>query len=328
MVKVSVILPIYGVEQYIEKCIQSLLSQTLQDMEFIFVDDHSPDNSIALAKKMIEGHPRKHQFVFLRTVENGGAGPARNYGLQHATGEYVGFVDGDDWVTADGFSLLYEKAKAFDADMCYGTAVKNFTDGHSDVVVRNPMLPDGEVSHDAHATFLANYVSFFTTFIYRRSMLEQNGLVFYGGGWSEDSYFLATALLTARRFASIPEVFYHYVIRSGSASTSVDGTKYLKRMAVFDDVLRFAREKGAYAKFSSEIDFMYIKKGGLATAVNYVNNCDNPQKEVMCKLASHLFAQVPEIGKNKYVRRKPLLLMALLLLRKCPRLFICFAHLA
>ena len=321
MVKVSIILPVYGVEPYIEKCTKSLLSQTLQDMEFIFVDDHSPDNSIAVVKKIIKGHPREHQFVFLQTAVNGGAGPARNYGLQHASGEYVGFVDGDDWVSPDGFALLYEKAKSCDADMCYGAAVKNFLDGHPDAEVRNPTLPDGEIPHDAHAAFLANYVSFFTTFIYRRSMLEHNRLAFYEGGWSEDSYFLATALLTAKRFASIPNVFYHYVIRPGSASTSIDESKYLKRMAVFDDVLRFSHEKGYYNSYSSEIDFMYIKKGGLSTVDNYVHNCASPQTHVVRTLASHLFDQIPDATNNIYVKKKPLIRIALLLLKHCPRFF-------
>jgi len=326
MVKVSVILPVYGVAQYIKKCTNSLLAQTLEDMEFIFVDDLSPDNSIALVKKMIEGHPREHQFVFLKTTENNGAGPARNLGLQHATGEYVGFVDSDDWVSPDGFALLYNKAKAVDADMCYGAAVKNFSNGQQDVLVSNPILPDGEAPHDDYASFLANYVSFFTTFIYRRSMIESHGLAFYGGGWSEDSYFLATALLTAKRFASVPDVFYHYVVRPGSASTSVDETKYLKRMAVFDEVLRFAHENAAYANYSSEIDFMYIKKGGLSGAVNYVNNCTKPQVEVMRELSEHLYAQVPNTIKNRYVKRKPLLRLALVLWKRCPRLFICFSR--
>ena len=326
MTKLSVIIPVYGVERYIGRCVESLLAQALDDMEFLFVDDHTPDDSIGVVKRMIEGHPREHQFVFLQTPQNGGAGPARNYGLQHATGEYIGFVDSDDWVSADGYLHLYTKAKAFDADMCFGAAVKNFSDGRPDVLIHNPMLPDGEVSHDDLAAFLANYVSFFTTFIYRRSMLEHNSLVFYGGGWSEDSYFLATALLTAKRFASVPDVFYHYLIRPASASTSVDETKYQKRMTIFDDVLSFARERGAYVSFGPEIDFMYIKKGSLSTVVNYIHNCAHPQVAVVRKLAMHLYEQVPDAGGNKYVKQKPPLRAALLLLRRCPRLFIAFSR--
>jgi hypothetical protein len=97
-------------------------------------------------------------------------------------------------------------------------------------------------------------------------------------------------------------------------------------MAVFDEVLRFAHENAAYANYSSEIDFMYIKKGGLSGAVNYVNNCTKPQVEVMRELSEHLYAQVPNTIKNRYVKRKPLLRLALVLWKRCPRLFICFSR--
>jgi len=326
MAKLSVIIPVYGVEQYIVRCVESLLAQELDDMEFVFVDDHTLDASIGIVKDMIEGHTRQGQFVFLQTPQNGGAGPARNYGLKHATGEYVGFVDSDDWVSPDGFARLYSKAKDFNADICFGAVVKHFSDGRRDVVVHNPELPDGEVSNDAFAAFFANYVSFFTSYIYRRSMLEKHGIAFYDGGWSEDSYFLATALLTAKRFASIPNVFYHYMIRQGSASTSVDGTKYLKRMAIFDDVLRFAHDGGAYDNFGPEIDFVYIKKGGLSTVANYVHNCAKPQVQVVRKLADCLFAKVPDANGNKYVKQRLPIRLALLLLRHCPHLFIFFSR--
>ncbi|MBQ3949113.1 MAG: glycosyltransferase family 2 protein, partial [Bacteroidales bacterium] len=91
MIKVSVILPVYGVAEYIEKCAQSLLNQTLQEMEFIFVDDHGPDNSIELVQKMIADHPRKQQFVFLKPEHNLGAGMARTYAIPKAQGEYIAF---------------------------------------------------------------------------------------------------------------------------------------------------------------------------------------------------------------------------------------------
>lgn len=328
MAKLSIIIPVFGVEKYIKRCVESLLAQELDDMEFIFVDDHTPDNSIVVVKQMIENHPRKNQFVFLKTPQNGGAGPARNYGMEHATGEYIGFVDSDDWVTTDGFSHLYTKAKECDADMCFGKVVKNYTNGNHDVIVSNPDLTDGDVSRDAFASFLVNYVSFFTSYIYRRSMILIHNLVFYSSGWSEDSYFLATALLSAKRFASVPDVFYHYVIRPGSASTSVDESKYLKRMAVFDGVLDFAHENGSYANYSSEIDFMYIKKGGLSTAANYVHNCSRPQAKVVRKLSNHLFTQIPDAKKNKYVKKNLIARGALLLLKHFPHAFIIFARLS
>ena len=110
MIKISVILPVYGVAQYIEKCTKSLLDQTLQDMEFIFVDDHGPDNSIELVQKMIENHPRKEQFVFLKPEHNLGAGMARNYAIPKAKGEFntsvVGAVNMLELANRNGAKIL------------------------------------------------------------------------------------------------------------------------------------------------------------------------------------------------------------------------------
>ena len=118
--KVSVILPVYGVVKYIEKCTQSLLEQTLDDIEFIFVDDHGPDDSIEIAKRVISGHKRESQFIFLKPEHNMGAGMARNFAIPHATGEYLAFVDSDDWIEPTMFEELYNEAKKHDnADLCY-----------------------------------------------------------------------------------------------------------------------------------------------------------------------------------------------------------------
>ena len=101
MIKVSVILPVYGVAEYIEACTRSLLAQTLEEVEFLFVDDHGPDDSIGILQRTIEGHPRAAQFRVLRPEHNLGAGMARNFGIPEAKGEYIAFIDPDDTVEPD-----------------------------------------------------------------------------------------------------------------------------------------------------------------------------------------------------------------------------------
>ena len=119
MVKVSVILPVYGVAAYIEKCAQSLMNQTLQEMEFLFVDDHGPDNSIELLKQTIKGHPREKQFRVLTPEHNLGAGMARNFAIPEAKGEYIAFVDSDDWVERDYIDRLVDAAEIHDTKFAY-----------------------------------------------------------------------------------------------------------------------------------------------------------------------------------------------------------------
>ena len=321
MAKVSIIVPVYGVEDYIEHCVSSLLEQTLDDMEFIFVDDHSPDSSMDIVRRLVKGHPREKQFVFVQTPQNGGAGPARNYGLTFATGEYIGFVDSDDWVSPEAYRHLYEAAKASDVDLCYGHAVKHFEDGHHDVEAHNPIVDTGEFTHDRRASFLVNYAAFFTTFIYRRSFLEAASVGFYSSGWSEDSYFLACALFSATTIASIPDVFYHYRIRPNSASTRTDGGKYLTRMAVYDDVMTRAKQT-LYEEFKDEVDFLYIKKGILSTARDYVGGVARPKASVLRSITVHLCEQLPQYKRNPYLRRSLSISALLGLMSHCPLLAI------
>ena len=114
MPKVSVIVPVYNVENYIEKCIDSLLGQTLEDIEIIIVNDGSTDNSKDKIMPYIENFPNKIKYL---EKQNGGLSSARNYGMPSATGEYIAFLDSDDYVEYDMYEKLYNKAKSEDFDV-------------------------------------------------------------------------------------------------------------------------------------------------------------------------------------------------------------------
>ena len=111
--KVSIIVPIYGTERYLAQCVDSLLAQTLTDIEIILVDDGSPDNSGAIA----DAYARQDRRVRVIHQNNAGLGPARNAGMEAAAGEYLGFVDSDDWVCPEMFRRLYEAAGRENADI-------------------------------------------------------------------------------------------------------------------------------------------------------------------------------------------------------------------
>ena len=118
MPKVSVIIPVYGVEQYIARCARSLFEQTLDDIEFLFIDDCSPDRSIDILKQVLDEYPsRKSQVLIHRMEVNSGQAAVRNWGLQNATGDYVIHCDSDDWVDTEMYKLLYDEALSSDADI-------------------------------------------------------------------------------------------------------------------------------------------------------------------------------------------------------------------
>ena len=118
MPKVSVIIPVYGVEKYIERCARSLFEQTLEDIEFIFVDDCTPDSSINILECIIDQYPnRKDQIRIVRHEKNAGLPIARQTGIKNATGDYIAHCDSDDWVDTDMYRVMFEKASEEQADM-------------------------------------------------------------------------------------------------------------------------------------------------------------------------------------------------------------------
>lgn len=117
MPKVSVIIPVYGVEKYIERCARSLFEQTLDDIEYLFIDDCTLDGSIDILKHVLEDYPhRKPQVIIHRMKQNSGQAAVRKWGIQNATGDYVIHCDSDDWVSKDAYSVMYAKAIEDSAD--------------------------------------------------------------------------------------------------------------------------------------------------------------------------------------------------------------------
>ncbi|MBO4281805.1 MAG: glycosyltransferase [Bacteroidales bacterium] len=321
MVKVSVILPVYGVAEYIEKCTQSLLDQTLQEMEFLFVDDHGPDDSIERVQRMIAQHPRKDQFVFLKPEHNMGAGMARNFAIPQAKGEYIAFVDSDDWVEPTMFEELYNEAIAQGSvDLCYGQAAKDYLDGQPTEILRNPEVAPGALTKEKRQYFLQRYVSLFWTFLFKKEMIERHQIRYPASRSADDSYFVTAALLLAASVAHVDKPFYHYLIRPGSVCTTKDSTKFRKRLDTFRSLMAFLKEKGVYAEYKHEIDFIYFKKGYLTSVCNYVFNSLEPKKETLREIRKEMLEQVPDYARNPYLRKKCALRAMDCLLRCFPSL--------
>ncbi len=305
MIKVSVILPVYGVAEYIEKCAQSLLNQTLQEMEFIFVDDHGPDNSIELVQKMIADHPRKQQFVFLKPEHNLGAGMARTYAIPKAQGEYIAFVDSDDWIEPDMFELLYNEAKRQGGvDLCCCQILKDFTDGQPSEVVKNPDIPSGIISAETKRYFLTHYVSLFSTFIYKREMIVDNDIHFPESRSADDSFFITSALVFANSMSRVDRPLYHYILRPGSVTTTKDSTKYQKRLATFSSLMSYLKSKGVYEANKNEIDFIYLKKGYLSSVFNYIHNSLEPRKATIEEIRNEMMRYIPDYKRNPYFKKR------------------------
>lgn len=132
--KISVIIPVYGVEKYIERCARSLFEQTLEEIEYIFVDDCTLDNSISILDRVVSSYPnREKQVTILHHENNKGLAQARQTGLKVASGEYIAHCDSDDWVDKDLYEIAYNKAKADGLDVVVYEGER--TNGQNGVII-------------------------------------------------------------------------------------------------------------------------------------------------------------------------------------------------
>lgn len=271
MLEVSVIIPVFNARDTLEACLDSVLAQTLDDLEILLVDDHGTDGSIQFARSQAAAYKGPKQFRFLGTPANAGPGVARNEGIAHAQGLYIAFLDADDTLEPDFCRRLLEAAARSDADLAAGSISLDTPDGRSDIR-HNPPVQDGPFEGLAKRAYLRRFTSYFTTYLYRRALLQENGIVFPGTHSAEDSCFLICALLSTRRMAADPEALYHYRLVPGSTSRKKDPQRWRNRLESFRTVVEFARERGLQTQYRGIIRWLVFKKGYLMAARDYLSN--------------------------------------------------------
>lgn len=218
MVKVSVIVPIYNTEKYLEKCIESLINQTLREIEIILIDDGSTDKSYEIARKFESLDKR----ITVIKQENTGQSGARNRGLEIAKGEYIGFVDSDDWVDENFYEKLYEKIKKEKADL--GVASRKMFDKNDKQVAKIQTKDEVGIINNI-PKHIVNKVLFNHTVtvcnkIYKKNIIENKKIQFESVNivGSEDTIFNYAFLLNAKKFIEVSDVFYNGAERIGSTT--------------------------------------------------------------------------------------------------------------
>lgn len=207
-VKVSVIVPIYKVEGFIERCVRSLMEQTLDEVEYIFVDDASPDQSIAILQRTLADYPERASLVRILTHEqNKGLPAARNTGLEVAQGEYIFHCDSDDYVEREMLAEMYATAKQQDADFLWCDWWLSFEKNE-----RYMSQPTYDTPIDAVKAMLGGAMKYNVwNKLVLRSLYQENGIVFPAGyGMGEDMTMMMLCAC-AKRVAYIPKAYYHYV---------------------------------------------------------------------------------------------------------------------
>lgn len=285
-VNVSVVVPVYNVELYLEKCLLSLINQTLEGIEILVVNDGSKDNSQKIIENFQQKYPDK---VFGFSKENGGLSDARNFGIDRAKGKYIGFVDSDDYVSETMFEEMYNLAEKHDAEMTICNLQK--VDEEENVTQKLTQLPGfpEKIVLENHLSVFSDISYFACNKLFRRDLFNEKR--FKKGIHFEDIELIPQLLLKCEVVAFTPNFHYQYLERKDSISKShtmkgldilsavetVEMSYHQSRFARRTDVLRnflilegvytflaylaFVKDEGDFYRMSQILDKFLISRG-------------------------------------------------------------------
>lgn len=295
MVKVSVIVPVYNVEKYLDRCMHSLLNQTLDEIEIIMVDDGSPD----ICPIKCDGYVMKDSRVKVIHKKNAGLGYARNSGLEIAIGEYVAFVDSDDFVDLDMYERLYERAKINDLDIVF-CGFKSYNHGKiintiSEVThylqyngkeCQNVLL--GMVNNCGNRRKIVKYEMSVWHGIYRRDIIENNRIKFCSERdfCSEDIIFHIDMIKECRAIGFIPETLYYYCYNDTSLTKCYREDRLERHAILFKEILRRIRSNYYYFNSKKACHLFLLKLRYDITIVASYNFDKSKQIELLDNLLS------------------------------------------
>ena len=274
--KVSIIIPVFRVEEFINKCIQSLQSQTLKELEFIFVDDCGDDNSILIVESAAKNDSR---IKIIYNERNMGAGKSRNRGIDMARGEYIAFVDPDDWIDNNFYEVLYSRAITGKYDIVKANRIKVIQDGKGAIRYRksqvNTKIIEGMSNGDP---LYVHFTSEHQTAIYARSMIRNHNIYNGSTSHSENSVFLLKASHFSRRFCLESNIAYYYYQRDTSSVHVFNESRFSDEIVSFNEQLEFleseVRHDEYYCNFiKNKISFLLRRYDELQKIVELKYYC-------------------------------------------------------
>lgn len=269
--EVSVIIPVYNVERFLQDCIDSLLNQSFSDIEFIFVNDASTDSSLSILEKNKKIHPDKIKVI--DSSVNLKQGGARNIGIKAASGRFIGFVDSDDLVSPNMFEKLHEAITQSDADVAYiqySSVPENIS---LDEAIANrcsyaPLITwdsiidiDGEVLSETDKTrLLATPIGGVYCGLWRRDILINHNIMFPENLKYEDNYWISLARCYINKIKFVQEVHYFYRKNSNSTTNSINNTHHFDRRKVELLLIDELKRRDLFTRFSDVWEYTFITR--------------------------------------------------------------------
>lgn len=301
--KVSVIVPIYNVEKYIERCVRSLMEQTLDDIEYIFVNDATPDNSMGVLNRVINEYPEKLPMIKIFNHEvNKGQSSARNLGIKISTGKYIFFVDSDDEITEDAIEILYNKAQYYKVDFSMGENLICNIEKYSNRgnVYVDIKLDENRIYHEEEIIrtyMLGLWYNVPVVKLVRRDLIVSNSLFFAEGFKFEDELWSMQLAMTAKSMVVIKKPLYIYYVKGGSTMTE----GWNKR---FDGLKKLLPIMKDYILSSNKSTNIYIKYFFLMKCLSVMNSIKKWDYDKYRFFHNLIYFKTTELYRNKLISYK------------------------
>ena len=259
MHKVSVIVPVYNAGKYIERCIRSLFEQTLDDIEYIFVDDCSPDNSMEILAEIMKEYPSRAQnTIILKHEQNTGQSGARRDGMKIASGEYIIHCDADDWVDLDMYESMYNKAVSENVEAVCCDIVLEFDKGSRTLSVCKD-YEDHQLMYDCKAPISVEYFSMCNRLVSRKVYERATIVPFKGVNMWDDVGLSIRVRYHVKDTAVINRGFYHYNRFNETSTTRRPMLDRAREQALCIDFIEdFFKKENAWDKYRLFISYLKI----------------------------------------------------------------------
>lgn len=249
--KVSILVPFYNVEEYVGRCLESLFTQSYPNIEYVFVNDSTPDKSMEVIDEYIAKYGVADKCKMIIHEQNLGISASRNDCLDNMTGDYFLFVDGDDYIDKDMVELLVEAAVKGDADISGCGYVEEF----ADYSVEYPQKYTNDHNEMLRSITMLTIKGVLWKLLIRREVVVINDLRFpYDNSINEDYYFCCKLFYFAKSFASVDRCLYHYVQYNPNNLTRISLQNVESQAAAIQKIEEFYREKGVYKNVEKELN--------------------------------------------------------------------------
>lgn len=295
--KVSVIVPAYNAEKYLEKCLDSLMNQTLEDIEAVVVNDGSTDKSADILEAYKQKYPDKMVVIH---KENGGQASARNLALKVCRGEYIGFLDADDYVQLHMFERMYQTAKEQDLDYV--------ACGYKDITYRDGkevVLQEHVASKPASRTKELFFGALASPFLhlYRREIMERSEVTFPEGYIYEDTAFYLNLIPYLKKIATIEEALAVRLRHSNSTMSTFRKERVRHIFPVLKSSMEYYRERGFAKEYEKELEYFCVRVllcsslQRISKVGKFKDACD-----LVKETLEFVNAEFPEYRKNPYLK--------------------------